>query len=57
VAKGVESAAARSAADKLKESIERLRVLRRFEDEPASFTAWIQSHAPDRIQGDGGADR
>lgn len=54
---GIEDTAARAAADKLKGAVERLRALRRFEDEPASFAAWIQSHAWGRTHGDEGSDR
>lgn len=40
----VERRASAHAADKLKASLERLRVMRAFEDEPTHFQAWIESH-------------
>jgi len=43
----VESRASVAAAGKLKASLERLRALRAFEDEPAHFQAWIESHRDD----------
>jgi hypothetical protein len=43
----VESRACAAAAGKLKASLERLRALRAFEDEPAHFQAWIESHRDD----------
>jgi hypothetical protein len=43
----VEQRASSAAAEKLRQSIERLRALRSFEDEPADFIAWIEQHARD----------
>ncbi len=40
----VERRAALEAAAKLKASLDRLRAQRAFEDEPAQFQAWIESH-------------
>jgi len=42
-----EARASTAAAGKLKASLERLRALRKFEDEPAHFQAWIESHRDD----------